>query len=91
MHPLKFCDILSDGSDEASLIALRASADLDIAADLLANAEEEDAELAEQRIEDALEALLDAEIAGNDDESVSFLKSCNLLSYPFSLLHSVSS
>lgn len=91
MHPLKFCDILSDGSDEASLIALRASADLDIAAGLLANAEEEDAELAEQRIEDALEALLDAEIAGNDDESVSFLKSCNLLSYPFSLLRSVSS
>ena len=69
MHPLKFCDILPDGSDEASLIALRASADLDIAAGLLANAEEEDAELAEQRIEDALEALLDAEIAGKIPES----------------------
>jgi plasmid stabilization system protein ParE len=53
------------------LIALKASADLDLAADLLANAEEEeDAELAEQRIEDALEALLDAEIAGNDDDTV---------------------
>jgi plasmid stabilization system protein ParE len=52
------------------LTALRASADLDLAADLLANAEEEDAELAEQRIEDALEALLDAEIAGNDDDTV---------------------
>lgn len=59
-----------DGSDEASLNALKASADLDLAADLLANAEEEDAELAEQRIEDALEALLDAEIAGNEEESV---------------------
>jgi plasmid stabilization system protein ParE len=53
------------------LNALKASADLDLAADLLANAEEEeDAELAEQRIEDALEALLDAEIAGNDDDTV---------------------
>jgi plasmid stabilization system protein ParE len=52
------------------LTALKASADLDLAADLLANAEEEDAELAEQRIEDALEALLDAEIAGNDDDTV---------------------
>jgi plasmid stabilization system protein ParE len=55
------------------LTALKASADLDLAADLLANAEEEDAELAEQRIEDALEALLDAEIAGNDDDTVILL------------------
>jgi plasmid stabilization system protein ParE len=55
------------------LTALKASFDLDLAADLLANAEEEDAELAEQRIEDALEALLDAEIAGNDDDTVILL------------------
>ena len=61
---------LSDGSDEASLVALKASADLEYAATLLAGAEEEDMELAEQRIEDALEALLDAEIAGNEDDGM---------------------
>ena len=56
-----------DGSDEASLIALKASAELDSAAELLTNADEENRLLAEQRIEDALEAILDAEIAGNED------------------------
>ena len=56
-----------DGSDEASLIALKASAELDTAAELLTNADEENILLAEQRIEDALEAILDAEIAGNED------------------------
>ena len=58
---------LLDGSDEASLIALKASAELDTAAEFLTNADEEDMLLAEQRIEDALEAILDAEIAGNED------------------------
>ena len=58
-----------DGSDEASLSALKASSDLDTAADLLATAEAEgDIDAAEQRVEDALEALLDAEIKGNEDE-----------------------
>lgn len=61
--------LLLDGSDEASLIALKASSDLDLAADLLATAEEGgDLEEAEKRIEDALEALLDAEIEGNQEE-----------------------
>ena len=58
-----------DGSHEASLSALKASSDLDTAADLLATAEaEDDIDAAEQRVEDALEALLDAEIEGNEDE-----------------------
>lgn len=59
-----------DGSDAASLVALKASTDLEAAAALLAGAEEEDLELAEQRMEDALEALLDAEIAGNEDDGM---------------------
>ena len=61
---------LSDGSDEASLVALKASTELEKAAALLAGADDEDLELAEQRIEDALEALLDAEIAGNEDDGM---------------------
>lgn len=61
---------LSDGSDEAALVALKASTELEKAAALLAGADDEDIELAEQRIEDALEALLDAEIAGNEDDGM---------------------
>lgn len=61
---------LSDGSDEASLVALKASTELEKAAALLPGADVEDIELAEQRIEDALEALLDAEIAGNEDDGM---------------------
>ena len=62
--------IILDGSDEASLVALKASTDLETAAALLAGAEAEDIELAEQRMEEALEALLDAEIAGNEDDGM---------------------
>ena len=56
---------------------MKASAELDTAAEFLTNADEEDILLAEQRIEDALEAILDAEIAGNEDSVsnyFSFLK-----------------
>lgn len=69
-YPCIYIIIFSDGSDAASLVALKASTDLEAAAALLAGAEEEDLELAEQRMEDALEALLDAEIAGNEDDGM---------------------
>ena len=78
---------LVDGSDEASLSALKASSDLDIAADLLATAEaEDDIDAAEKRVEDALEALLDAEIRGNEDEEEGdsvrkLLSLCNAVIY----------
>ena len=54
----------ADGSDASSLRALQASARLAAAAQVL----DEDAEEGERQIEDALEALLDAERDGEEEE-----------------------